>query len=70
MADSRTVIQARYDASHRKTYSLKFHLEYDKDVINKLDSVESKNDYIRTLIRNDITRTRTDSAPKTEMEDK
>ena len=62
MADSRTVIQARYDAKNRKTYTLKLNLNYDMDIIEKLSSVESVNGYIRDLIRADITRT--GSAPE------
>lgn len=62
MADSRTVIQARYDAKNRKTYTLKLNINYDMDIIEKLSSVESVNGYIRDLIRADITRT--GSAPE------
>lgn len=63
MADSRTVIQARYDAKNRKTYTLKLNLNYDMDIIEKLSSVESVNGYIRDLIREDIARTHSVSAP-------
>lgn len=57
MAKTRTEIQAKYDAANRKTYSLKFNLNYDADIIKKLDSIESKNGYIRDLIRQDLART-------------
>lgn len=57
MADSRTVIQARYDSKNRKSFAVKLNKNYDSDIINKLESVESINGYIRQLIRDDITRT-------------
>lgn len=57
MADTRTQIQARYDAKNRKTVSLKLNYNYDMDIINKLDSVESVNGYIKQLIREDLART-------------
>lgn len=68
MADSRTTIQARYDSKNRKSYALKLHLTYDNDIIQRLNSVESINGYIKQLIREDIART--GSAPKIKMEDK
>lgn len=37
-----------------KAYGLKCHKVHDADVIAKLDGVENKNGYIKTLIRNDI----------------
>ena len=69
MAKTRTEIQAKYDAENRKTYSLKLNVKYDADIIEKLDSIESKNGYIRDLIRQDIARTCSvpgSSVPKTD----
>ena len=57
MADTRTQIQSRYDAKNRKTFSMKLHLAYDSDIIEKLQSVESINGYIKQLIRSDLART-------------
>lgn len=57
MADSRTVIQARYDSKNRKSFAIKLNRKYDSDVIDKLESVESINGYIKQLIRDDIART-------------
>jgi len=54
MAKTRTEIQAKYDATHRTTYSMKLHNENDKDVIDMLSSVPSTQGYIKQLIRNDI----------------
>lgn len=44
----------RYQKKAQKRYQLAFHKEYDKDIIAKLDQVESKCDYIRQLVRADI----------------
>ena len=68
MADSRTVIQARYDSKNRKSFAVKLNYNYDQDIIDKLATVESVNGYIKQLVRDDITRT--NSAPKTETEEK
>lgn len=56
MAKTRTEIQATYDASHRKTFSLKLHNDNDADIIEKLTSVPSMQGYIKQLIRKDISR--------------
>lgn len=60
-ATKATISKMKYDKTHMKQYLLKFNLEYDSDVIAKLDSMESKQGYIRQLIRADIAK----SAPKT-----
>lgn len=46
--------QAKYDAKTARRYSLKLHRELDKDIIQKLDSVDSIQGYIKRLIRTDI----------------
>ena len=51
--------QARYEAkpevkARTKGYYLKCHVEHDKDIIEKLESVEAVNTYIKELIRKDI----------------
>ena len=63
MAKTRTEIQAKYDASHRKTYSLKLHNESDADIIEKLSSVPSMQGYIKQLIRQDLSSTCSVSVP-------
>ena len=60
MADTRTQIQARYDAKNRKTITLKLNYNYDGDIIETLEKQESVNGYIKEAIREKITRTRTD----------
>lgn len=54
MPKSNTVAQKKYDASNCKFYHMKFNLKTDADVIRKLDSVPSKQDYVRQLVRNDL----------------
>lgn len=56
MAFTRTEIQARYDAKNRKSFAIKLNYNYDKDIIDKLLTVESTNGYIKQLIRDDIER--------------
>ncbi len=51
--------QARYGAkpevkARSKGYYLKCHVEHDKDIIEKLESVDMVNTYIKELIRKDI----------------
>ena len=64
MATKHTISQAKYDKEHRRTYGFRLHKEIDRDIIEKLDSVPSMQGYIKSLIRADITRTRTGSAPE------
>ena len=45
---------AKYDKTHTKGIYLKLNLEWDKDILEKLDSVKNKQTYIKELIRNDI----------------
>ena len=63
MAKNSTIIKSRYDKTHMKQYLLKYHLENDADIIAKLDEMESKQGYIRQLIRDDIARTCSGSVP-------
>lgn len=37
-----------------RTVSFRFNKESDKDVIERLDSVPNKTDYVRSLVRKDI----------------
>lgn len=64
-------IQEINNASRRKIYKIQtilFHKEYDKDCIEKLDSVESKPAYIKALIRADIAKN--ESLKKAEISNK
>ena len=42
--------------THTKIINFRFHVETDEAVLKKLNEVENKTDYIRTLILNDISR--------------
>lgn len=46
--------QARYDLKNTKRYGFKFNLNTDRDIIDKLDSVENKQAYIKELIKKDL----------------
>ena len=48
--------QAKYDAKATRKYNFKFNLKNDADIIEKLDSVPSKQGYIKELIRADLAR--------------
>ena len=54
MAMTRTEIQKRYDAKHRKTITINLSLENDKDIIEQLEQVESMQGYIKQAIRHYI----------------
>ena len=47
-------VQARYDAEHTRQIHLKLNLKTDADILKKLNSVDSKQGYIKNLIREDI----------------
>lgn len=44
----------RYQKSHQKVVSLRYSIENDSDILEKIASVPNKADYIRQLIRADI----------------
>ncbi len=46
--------QAKYDKEHTKSIHLKFNINSDADILDKLDKVESKQGYIKELIRKDL----------------
>lgn len=46
--------QAKYDAANTKQVHLKLNRNTDRDVIDKLNSVPSKQGYIKKLIRADL----------------
>lgn len=54
MASKQTERQRRYDKGHVKGIYLKLNLEYDADILGKLEDVDNKQGYIKELIRNDI----------------
>lgn len=46
--------KAKYNKTKTRTYCLRLNLKTDKDIIEILDSVTSKQGYIKQLIREDI----------------
>lgn len=46
--------QKKYDVENTRQISLKLNLRTDKDVLEKLDSMPSKQGYIKALIRADM----------------
>lgn len=44
----------KYDAANTKMYPMKLNIHKDADIIAKLDSVPSRQGYIKQLIRDDI----------------
>ena len=56
MTQTKSVIRAvaKYDKSNIKGLYIKLHKEKDADIIQKLDTVKSKQGYIKQLIREDI----------------
>jgi len=69
MAKNTSRIQAKYDATHCKHYSLKYHIINDEEVIEKLSSVPSIQGYIKQLIIADLEREKAKSAPKNSREE-
>lgn len=47
---------AKYNKTHKRSICLKFHLKYDADILQRLDSVGNKQGYIKELIRRDMQR--------------
>ena len=56
MAKNSTRIQAKYDAANTTRIALKLNNKTDADILERLDAVESKQGYIKKLIRDDIIR--------------
>ena len=56
MSQAVSVIKAvaKYDKANIKGLYIKLHKEKDADIIQKLDTVKSKQGYIKQLIREDI----------------
>lgn len=54
MRDAQSKAQARYDAKATRQIKLKLNKRTDADILAKLDAVENKQGYIKSLIRADI----------------
>lgn len=60
-SDAQLKASKKWNDKHRnemralyRRYVLDFHKEKDANVIEKMDSVSNKNDYVRSLVLNDI----------------
>ena len=49
---------AKYDAVNTKRYSIKLNKNTDADILTKLESVDGFQAYIKKLIRDDISRSK------------
>ena len=54
MPNNHTVSQRKYDSANCTFYTFKFNNRTDADVIARLASVLSRQDYVRKLIRKDL----------------
>ena len=52
--DAQIKAQAKYDAENTRQVHLKLNRNTDKDVLARLDEVQSKQGYIKRLIREDL----------------
>lgn len=52
--NKQSIASMKYDAKNTRKIFLKFNLKTDADILEKLDSVENKQGYIKDLIRKDI----------------
>lgn len=53
-SDSRLRANAKYNKAHTKLLQIRLNFRTDKDIFDKLETVESKSGYIKDLIRRDI----------------
>lgn len=51
---SSSTAQQKYDKANTTSVHLKFNNKYDKDILDKLKTEQSKTGYIKSLIRADI----------------
>ena len=56
VTEAKKKANAKYDAGHTTQFMMKLNNSTDKDILEKLDSVENKQGYIKNLIRADINR--------------
>ena len=54
LTESQKKAQAKYDKANTRQVHLKLNRRTDDDVLEKLDSVSSKQGYIKQLIRADL----------------
>lgn len=52
--NKQSIASMKYDKNNTRRICLKFNLKTDADILEKLESVENKQGYIKDLIRKDI----------------
>lgn len=52
--EARLRANKKYDDANTRQIKFKFNIKSDADILEKLDSVENKQGYIKKLIRDDI----------------
>lgn len=53
-SDARIRANTKYNATHTKQYPIRFNVNTDKDIIDKLSQVPNVAGYLKQLIRDDI----------------
>lgn len=53
-SDARLRANAKYQKANTKLFQIRLNFKTDKDIFDKLETVESKSGYIKDLIRRDI----------------
>lgn len=53
-SEAKKASNERYDKANTKGYMIKLNLTTDADIIEKLDSVDNRQGYIKRLIREDL----------------
>jgi hypothetical protein len=54
VTEAKKKANAKYDATHTTQFMVKLNNGTDKDIIEKLESVDNRQGYIKSLIRADI----------------
>ena len=54
MTEAQRKASKKYNEKNTKIYPIKVNLKTEKDIYDKLESVDNVNGYIKQLIRNDI----------------
>ncbi len=55
-SEARIRANAKYDKSNTQRFAIKLNKNTDKEIIDKLNSVDNKQGYIKKLIMDDITK--------------
>ena len=58
VTEAKARANARYDAAHTVQFKMKLNTKTDADILDKLESVDNKQGYVKGLIREDIEKER------------